>query len=126
MQATVELQEMFGAEVLVQLREPLFKVEIGELAVAPVMRSDGTPEVMEGPKGLTHAAREYVRPKLPENGEATYYLLARIGPASGGRINICYELGNGHIAYVAVRPESILAVTMVHKLARAEEKLIKS
>lgn len=111
----IELEEVFGAEVLVQFREPMAVVKPGKTQRYTPVTAIGTPQLVSGPAGqLGAAAREQVVPV--KDGELTFYVTGRIAPAEGGRVTVAYPCSElDHIAIMLVRPSDIVAVTIVQQ-----------
>lgn len=103
-----ELEEYFGAVVVVQVREAIARPTAGKLEQSAIITSNGQPLVDF--EKLAPVARRQIVPV--ETADFTLVFTARLLPAHGGRVHICYE-HDGHIMRTTVRPSDIVAVSWV-------------
>jgi hypothetical protein len=126
----VELEEFFGAEVMVQFRESILMATPGKAQKYAVITREGKPELVQVGDKCGPAARDQVVPEFNDESKLSLVIKARLLPAAGGRVMVCYECGADgvpatHIATMLVRPGDIVAVTMVQAQSR-DERLVQA
>jgi hypothetical protein len=126
----VELEEFFGAEVMVQFREALAIATPGKPAKYAVITREGKPEIVQAGDRLVSMARDQVVPEFGNETKFQFVVKARILPAAAGRVLVCYECSAEgiiatHVAMVLVRPSDIVAVTIVQAQSR-DERLVQT
>ena len=130
----IELQEAFGLPVLIQFSALVGRARAGERKRYLPLNPSGEPTfaLPEGerayrPVGHERHAAEIERVATGENvGDAvfTYFVEGTIMPAAGGRVQVVYESHGKQVA-AYVRPESILAVSVVTEGAPASGGLAR-
>jgi len=107
-----ELEEFFGADVLVQFREAVCLAEsTGTMKAYAQVRASGELVRNDLDKVVTQSRL------VPDRatGEDTFTLLlqCKLLPMAGERVAVLYETKDGCLARVAVRASDILAVTWI-------------
>lgn len=107
-----ELQEFFGAQVIVQFREGVVLAKgTNKEITSPIIGADGDPKT--GPNGIL--GRKQIVPEIPdeEGKRFTLVLTGTLMPARDGRrVYVAYEAGD-FIAKLSIRPKDIYSVSVI-------------
>jgi hypothetical protein len=109
----VELQEFFGATVLLQFREAVALTTTAgkEEAYMPLTPAGEPVLVQAAPDTVRVGSRKQI---APENTEPKFTLtmIAKIMPAAGDRIFVLYE-HQGYVVKLGIRASDIFAVSWI-------------